>query len=414
MGLFDNIWGKKPEKVELSAAKPKIKDSTIKFSASPNEVRKALETPLIIKERGRSWMKYGSDNRYPDILNNLAQMSPIHSGIVNGRARCSAGRSLLFDGLKWPEWRQGAAPEELAIVDFFLKACGDLEELKNKLAYDYVVSGSFYLEIRWSLDFSRIASISYIPWFRIRPEEEDEEGVIRRYWYSKRWNDEKGERRIEPVAFPAFDPSLQVLEGEIPEDHPKEWTQILAVKRTTTQEYFGEPTYISAVDDIYTDSMLQNYLLNTARDGFTPSVVVSLPGKPNSQEEADLEVRGIEERFSILGNAKKVLVTRGDDNGNFAKIDTLSVQNFDTSVTSLKEIITQNILCAHSVTSPELFAVPVPGKLGGSDLEIQWNIFYNNTILPDRQPVESTINRLLKINGGQTQITFETIKTFEV
>lgn len=367
--------------------------------------------PVARENTSRGWVEYGSDNAYPDFLLELLDTSALHSGIVAGKSFLIAGGDILVGGIPLADWQKTAPVDrQTAVRSFVENSYGEhWSDLKGMAAMDYVVSGSFALEVIWSLDFSRIAEVKHISWACIRPEPKDDEGHVPGYWYAPQWR-KSGRMKVEPVRIQAFDVNAHVPEGEtVPEDHPYDHRQILYVRNHSASEYFGRPVYTGAINDIRTSAALSEWMLGSAENGFTPSVVITYHEPPQSKEEGNNIASAMMKQFANKGGARKIAVLFANSKDSAPSITPLAVKNVDDSLTAVSDKVQNSIVTGHAVTSPELVGVSVPGLLGSGDIQVKWNIFNVTVIRPSKAVIERTFTMLAEINGVTEDVSFADI-----
>lgn len=408
MNIFK--WGSKPEPQVTVVTPVEPTRTDVEFF---NTRRSVDELPLpTVKDSGSGYVKYGEDNCYPQFLLSLLETSALHGGIVAGKAGLVAGGDFVVDGVPIERWRESASAADAASVQSFLNnAYGEhWSQIKQAVAVDWEVSGSFALEVIWSGNFSRVASVKRIPWDRLRPSPKDAEGEIASYWYSPDW----ASRRDEPVELQAFSVKAHVPLGEaMPEGHESRWDlrQVLYVRNHWPGfEYFGRPAYTSAISDIRTAATLSQWYLNAADGGFQPSVVVRFPFTPKSTEEQRKVARQVADSFTVQGGSKsKVVVLFGDSKDSMAEVSPIDIKNIDSQMVALSEKVNQSIVTGHAVTSPELVGVNVPGMLGTGDIATKYRIFETTVIGPSRRVIEAAMNEIASVSGVKQTITFEAV-----
>lgn len=368
--------------------------------------------PSAKENTSKGWVEYGADNAYPDFLLDLLDTSALHSGIVSGKSFLVAGGDILVGGTALAEWIKDAPVDRsTALRSFIENSYGEhWSDLKSMAASDYVVSGSFALEVIWSLDFSRIAQVKHISWACLRPEPKDDEGRIGGYWYAPQWK-KSGRMKIEPVRIQAFDVNAHIPSGEAtPEDHPHEHRQVLFVKNHAPGfDYFGRPVYTGAIKDIRTSAALSEWMFGSAENGFTPSVVITFPDPPQSKEEGNMIASTMQKQFANKGGGRKIAVLFASSKDNAPTVNPLAVKNVDDSLVAVSDKVQNSIVTGHAVTSPELVGVSVPGLLGSGDIAVKWNIFNSTVIKPTKAVIERTFAMLAEINGITEDISFADI-----
>jgi hypothetical protein len=370
-----------------------------------------IEIPTIKENKSKGWVEYGDDNLYPERLLEYLDGSALHNGIVIGKSKLVAGGNILIDGVELNVWNTTADPNQAVIVNSTINnRAGNASwyDIKNWIALDWIISGNYCLEIIWSMDFSKIVAVNYIPWTKIRPGIKNEEGEITHYYYKEDWSERKGEIKI----IQAFDEaSKNYVVGE---DEVSEYShnQLLYVKNNWPgQEYFGRPTYFGALSDIKASEMISKWNLNSLENGFTPSVIIKFPVSPSSKEESDYIMNNIRNQFSPRkGGGQKVAIIFSNGIEQMPQIEPIVVENIDRQMQELKAQVENSIVAGHMVTSKELVGLPGNTGFAAQDLDVAWNIFYNSVIQDEKMNLERVFQMILEVNGfiPQSRVQFET------
>lgn len=375
------------------------------------------EAPKIKESRYGDWMEYGEKNDFPQVLMEFLDTCTLHAGIVTAKSAMVAGGEILVDGIPLADWRKtNPVDKTVPLVTFLNNSYAeDWTSLKNKLALDRVISGSYCLKVTWSLDFSKISKVEHIPFAWVRPGKKDEDGCITKYFVSSCWS-KNGRRPKEDeiTEYQAFDVECHLPKGELPEgiknidEYPFDHEQILFVKNHWPGiEYFGRPTYQSCITDIRTLATLSQYFNNSTENGFTPSVTITYLEPAGTDEEAAAIATKLKKQFSVTGNARKIAVLFANSKETAPIIQPLDVKNLDGTLITLQESVQSNIVTGHAVTSPELVGITVAGQLGNGDVELKYRIFYNSVVRPDKEAIENTLNYLMEFNGITSRVTFK-------
>ena len=368
-----------------------------------------IEIPTIKENKSKGWVEYGDDNLYPERLLEYLDGSALHNGIVIGKSKLVAGGNILIDGVELNVWNTTADPNQAVIVNSTINnRAGNASwyDIKNWIALDWIISGNYCLEIIWSLDFSKIIAVNYIPWTKIRPGIKNEEGKITHYYYKENWADRRGEVKV----IEAFD---EMSKGSVDEDGVSLYShnQLLYVKNNWPgQEYFGRPTYFGALSDIKASEMISKWNLNALDNGFTPSVIIKFPVKPGSKEEADGIINSIRSQFSPRKAMQKIAVLFSNGMDQMPEITPIVVENIDKQLQELKTQVENSIVAGHMVTSKELVGLPGNTGFAAQDLDVAWNIFYNSVIQDEKMNLERVFQMILEVNGfiPQSRVQFET------
>ena len=332
------------------------------------------DLPVIKENRLNEWVNFGEDNLYPEYLKDMYNTSPTHQAIVKTKAQMVVGEGFEYNN------------ELLSPVDDVkvLQIINQIYKDAYELSLDYQIQGAMALEIIWSMDHTRIVEVNRIDVSKLRSGKY-EDGHIQEWYYKRDWTD----RREEPVCIYPFD------RGDL-ENH----RQLLYVPgQMVSNEYYGEPSYLAALDWITLESQVGLYYKSLIENGFNPSVIVKFYRKPNSQEERDDVVNGLKRTFGGVKRAGKAMVMFSDGKELAPDVVPVDVQNVDKQFTVIADQITQKILTGERATTPELFGLAIPGQLGSGDFETKVKCFNKFVIQPDQKAFERMVNEILITNG---------------
>jgi len=87
------------------------------------------------------------------------------------------------------------------------------------------------------------------------------------------------------------------------------------------------------------------------------------------------------------------------------------MSNADKQYLALQELLTQNIMIGHRVTSPMLLGVKTEGQLGGRDELMQaFEIYQTTVIKPYQEHILKTLNKILEVNNMNLPIAIQQSK----
>jgi hypothetical protein len=335
------------------------------------EERSYRETP----NRG-GFVNYGDDNLFPQYLVDLFHSSATHNALSTTIAMMIFGEGFdasdLDGRLAFDQWN---------LNDELRKAC-----------LDFKIQGGFALEINWSIDRTTIANVSHLPFENVRSGFVNEEEKVEYYYYSKDWEDKRG----EPVEICAFDVEKKI-------DHP---TQIMYVKPFSPGSfYYPKPDYVGSINYIELDKEISVYHINNIKNGMSPSFSIHFKNGIPPEEERNRIRMDIERQLSGASNAGKFIVTYSDDPDRKPDFEPFQLSDAHNQYQFLSEEVTAKIMVGHRVTSPQMFGVAVPGKLGGGgELAEASELFERNVIAPARQVVTEAVKTLLNASGLGSQL----------
>ena len=322
------------------------------------------------------FVNYGDDNLFPQYLVDLYHSSATHNALSTTIAMMIFGEGFdatTLDGrLAFDQWN---------LNDELRKAC-----------LDFKIQGGFALEVNWSIDRTTIANVSHLPFENIRSGFVNEDEKVEYYYYSKDWND----KREEPSEICTFNPERNI-------EHP---TQILYVKPFSPGSfYYPKPDYVGSINYIELDKEIGVYHINNMKNGMSPSFSIHFKNGIPPQEERNRIRMDIERQLSGASNAGKFIVTYSDDPDRKPDFEPFQLSDAHNQYQFLSEEVTSKIMVGHRVTSPQMFGVAVPGKLGGGgELAEASELFEKNVISPARQVVTEAVKTLLNAAGLDAQL----------
>lgn len=342
---------------------------------------------------GRPWVRYGSDNLYPEFLQMLANRSSLHGAIVRSKVDYAFGKGI-----------DGSDVNNASLSKHFISHPNgedSLDEIYRRLIYDYVLYGAFAINVIWSDDHTEIAQIYHTDIAKLRSGYADEMGKVNSYYYSNQWL--KGGAQ-EVAEIPAFDTAT------------RDGSQILYVKDySPSSRYYALPSYVGALNSIATDCEITNFHLSHLKNGMSPSKMITFTeGTPTDEEEKAI-MEQIENLYTGSDNSGKFMLSFVNSPENAPKVDTLGADNLGDQFIQLEASVLQQILSGHRVTSPLLVGIRTENNgLGSNTDEIYtaYTLFYNTVIKPIQDKVIGVLNDLLKYthkyNGGVLKATSNT------
>ncbi len=343
------------------------------------------DLPLIIESRNADWVLYGEDNLYPEYLKEMYNTSPTHNAIVKTKAQMVVG-----EGWEFSEDFITNSPEKDIIIATQLAL--QIQKHAYDLSLDYQLYGAMAIEVIWSLDHSRIVELNRLDPACIRSGK-FEDGKVSCYYYKRNWAD----RREDEVEIERFDRA----------DLDSHRQLLYIAPQKVSNEYYGEPSYLGAMDWINLESQVGLYYKSLIENGFNPSLLIKYYRKPANQEDREDLVNGLKRSFGGVKRAGKAMVIFSDGKELAPDITPVDVQNVDKQFVVIADQITQKILTGERATTPELFGLSVPGQLGSGDFETKVKCFEKFVIRPDQRVFESAVNELYASIGMKTDFTLK-------
>lgn len=318
--------------------------------------------PVFKEARGKDYIKYGDDNRYPDYLTYLFNKSAKHNAIITGKA------NYVFGG----GFENG---------DFKINRLGEsLNDIAKKAILDIEIYGGFRLEVVWNRG-GKIGEIYHVDYSTIR------KGKDGGYYWKEYWD---LNNRDQEEFIPEFNPLEPV------------GSQLFAYNEYRPQtKFYPLPAYIGCNNFIETDIEISKYYLSAIRNGMAPSKMIQFfQGEPSEDKKREIE-RRFKQKFTGSENAGQFILVFGSGDKNKAvQVDDLSASDLDKMFVELNKTVQQEIFSGHLVTSPMLFGIKTEGQLGGNtELSTSYSIFQNTYAKPKAESFSKDITYLLSFSN---------------
>lgn len=327
------------------------------------------------------YIEFGERNDYPNYLLALYNKSAKHNSIIKGKVNYIIGNG----------W---ATKDADPVADTFIKAPNpyeSLDELTRKVSIDIEIFGGAYLEVIWSVAGGNIAEVNHIDYTKIRSNTDNTQ-----FWYKKDWAD----RKYEPIILNAFNTDL------------RQGKQILYIKEYRPGlDTYALPGYMGALNYIESDIEVSRHVLGNAQTGFSASKLITLPnGEPSPDEKRNIE-RRFTDRFSG-SDGKKFILSFTNDPARKPIIEDLGASDITKEdFTRVDAIIQQNMFSGHQITSPTLFGIAEPGKLGTrTEMRDAYEIFKSTYCNDKQQFLEAVFNRLAVIKGAKSEMYIKPVE----
>ena len=355
--------------------------------------------PVVTEVRGKDWVDYGTEewaNLYPQFLIELYYNSSTQAAIINATAEMIAGEDIVIED---EEERDLEAIVKLK--KFFAQANGNesLNEVIKKIAFDFKLQGAFALNIVWSQDRTQIAEIYHIGVDKIRAEKPNKLGKVEGYYVSADWSDI---RQNKPYRVPAFNTNDRTSPNQI----------LYTGLYSPNMNAYYTPDYVAANNWALVDQRVAEFHLNNISNGFSGSFMLNFAnGVPTQEERFQIE-QSLADKFTGASNAGKFILTFSDDKTRTPDITAITPSDLDKQYLALQELLVQNILTGHRVTSPILMGIKSDTGLGNNadELNSAANFYLNTVILPFQSHLIKTLRKIFTVNNMDMPVRFEQLK----
>jgi len=364
-----------------------------------------LETataPIIQEVRGRDYIEYGTDdwrNLYPQFLIDLYYNSSTHAAIINGTAEMIAGEDLIVAD-------EGVNLEAYVKLKKFMRHANSKESLHQvikKVAFDFKLQGAYAIHVVWNRERTEIAELYHVPVERVRAGRPNEMGQVDTYFISADWSNV---RTHKPYPIAAFNVNDRTSGSQL----------IYTGAYSPNMDIYHTPDYIAACNWALVDQRVAEFHLNNIENGFSGSYFISFAnGIPTAEERRQIE-QSLADKFTGAKNSGKFVLTFSDDKTRTPEITPISVSDADKQYLALQELLVQNILTGHRVTSKTLLGIDsTNGFSSNTDELINAANFYTNTVVrPFQLNILDTLQTIFSVNNMDLEVEFVQLKPITV
>lgn len=334
-----------------------------------------LSLPYVnARQQTNGYIRFGDDNLYPQLINQLYYTSPLHSSIVDFKTNAIIGGGYE---LKMNEDIKASEKVDVYAIEKRL----NLKKTLNHITKDVLLHNRKYFILRFN-SLGDLVGVKSIGAEKVRRDKDGENYFICEDWWSQ--------IEIRPIKRYSKDctdrEQLYVYEN-----------------LQVGQDIYPLPSYTSAFNWAFLDGEMSYLQKSNILNSIFPSFAMMFPKKPQGEEEKKA-IKDTIERAKGAQNAGKAVAFFANNKDQLPTIESIPTNNLDNVFQVTTESIDSKICQAHTI-DPILMGIRVSGKLGsGSDIKQAYVIFEKNTIIPMRQTIEDIINEIFKIAGAKAEI----------
>jgi hypothetical protein len=364
-----------------------------------------LETstaPVIQEVRGRDYIEYGTDdwkNLYPQFLIDLYYNSSTHAAVINGTSEMIAGEDLIV-------------PDDDINLDAYVKlkkfmrnanSKESLHQVIKKVAFDFKLQGAYALHVIWNRERTEIVELYHVPVERVRAARPNKMGKVDTYFISADW---ANTRMHKPYPIAAFNVNDRTAGSQL----------LYTGLYSPNMDIYHTPDYLAACNWALVDQKVAEFHLNNISNSFSGSYLFSFNnGTPTAEERRQIE-QSISDKFTGSQAAGRFVLCFSDDRNRAPEITPLNTADLDKQYLALQELLVQNILTGHRVTSKTLMGIDsANGFSSNTDELINAANFYLNTVIrPFQLNILDTLQTIFSVNNMDLEVEFVQLKPITV
>ncbi len=348
---------------------------------------KEYQKPVEMKDKKMGFMKWGVKNDYPFFLIELLNGSAWHQGIIRSKTFYIAGSGLEVTSGDATAFMQNP------FSDF------DMNEIVQRMVFDFEVFGAMAVIGTWNREGSRVVRWEYIDIDAIRISQDE-----RTYYVSDDWN--AREQTAEGTNFrtyPALDETNPVGSFILYYKEP-------AKKAKGEQGIYPKPAYYGGITAIQTDVDISKFHMYEIQNGFKAGTLINMAsGFPETAEEERKIKEQIKGRTQSVEDAGEIIITFSDSADTAPTVLSLNGNDLSDRYLMTEKSVQQNILVAHSVTSPSLFGIIKDGSFNAAESADLFEIFKMTYVNARQKQVEWMVNYMAKISGAMATLKLKDV-----
>jgi capsid portal protein len=379
MSIFDKFFGNKAPIVQDPTANIKSVNSNMAFSTAFMPIGKGnLSLPKVNRwYTNQGYVLFGSDNLYPQLLNQLYFTSAIHGDAIDTIVNAVAGGGWIIG-----RDQTIPVPQQIDIKKFTYKT--KMFKLVKNITRDWVIHRRICLVINRD-ERGKIINVKRLDPSTIRHHVDG-----KTFLYNIDWST----GLVEYKKYKCF------------YTYPNEPETLLVYQEDSPgQDIYSIPAYNSILNYAALSGDIAFFMKNNIKNSVFFSAVIRRPKDFSSIDEIDRFKHQIE---SSKGpeDAGNLLVLTGNGMDDVPEYIPIKANDNDKLFTDTIKIITDEICFAHKI-NPSIMGVKVQGQLGNAqELQMSYAIFEKNVVRPIREEIEQLINNILQEADIQYDLTF--------
>jgi len=379
---------RKPRNQRKYQPQKKVQKITALALQDVNSTEEKEQTSL----KKTNWFPFfkDSENIYINDLAKRARRSPTHGAILQSKATYTSGQDFTYikDGEAIPNDKVDSN-----FLDYISEINQDRQSLHwlfTKNAYDFIYSGNAYIEVKQGKEFT---AAFYMDASKVRVGKND--AYVSAYWTTIK-NDPSRINKDYPVE------TIELWNGKI---DTKQKHFVIHIKNDTPEfDYYGLPEHLQVLKWADVEYKIAEFNLNKLKNGFFPSVAITVVGTPPEGMTEQTYVETIQDKFTDEGNNSKMVVQMVDDKDQAFQVTEFTGAS-EGEMLQLVEAAQDKIIAGHR-WFPSLAGIATAGSLGSNQqIRNEYNIALKGVVIPQFQkPLLKTFNDFLKIAGYDEQV----------
>lgn len=372
MGFF-NFGSKKQTEVKLdnqSFSNENENSKEYSFLANIPVGDRDLSKPYIndSQQGANGMVRFGIDNLYPELINNLYLTSAIHSSCINYKTN-----SIIGAGYNLVDYNSSSIKDKREFKKFKIK--NNFDNVLEIITKNYIKHGRSPILIRFKEGYP--ISFRVLDPSNVRSTRKTIFSDIEQYFISDDYQLLKKVKPIKPYS-PDCKDEYQLFELR---------------NHTGGSSTYPLPEYVANSNWTYLDGEISYLYKQGIVNSINPSMIFKFPFETTPEQKDNIK-RMLTSKGKGAKNMGRIFTFWKDQS---PEIETVQTSNNDKLYKEASSEIKDNICFAHQI-NPAIMGVAKGGQLGNiQELEISYNIFYRTWVRPNKSKVSDFINDILDI-----------------
>lgn len=319
-----------------------------------------------------SFVKWGTDNLYPNFLIKLMDESAIHGGILDNKNKYVYGDGIL------DEVNNKVIGDDIDVNDD-----DSLADLVRGCIEDMVLFNGFAVKVEFNL-LGEPLHYTHVPFHHIRSNRSKSKFFVNDDWFNY------------PRTYFTYEKFNPKKTYGVDEVDPKIF--YYTSKKVSVNNVYTKPSYNSAIEDILTDTLISQLFKNNVGDGFSLTKVITNYGAIPNDEGKRLATRKFKDVFSGT-EGDGFLLAWATDKDKKMEVDVIPSDDYASKLIEVIKKCERNILTSHNVSSGALFGINGESTSlnnGGGEQEMAYQLFKDNFVKTTRNELIGGLNKMFQ------------------
>ena len=363
MGFFD--FNKKINNTEPLQQKEDGNSFYSSFSTPFGKIGEGnLSLPYVRSYGEEKFVRFGSDNLFPQIINQIYHQSPLTSSIIDFKTN-----SVIGGGFELKPFAVATGIEKVAEYTFIKK--NKFKKLIRTITRDLIMHGRVCIKVcendKGEISFKRVGPE------QVRINKQKTIITTAEDWALSSNIDSA------PAYKKGLKESFYIYEIDSP-----------------GQDIYPIPSWCSSLNWAFVEAESSYLHKSNIINSIFPSFMIKLAKKFGSAEEQQ-QFKDTVDKAKGAPNAGRIMTFVANTVDQLPTIEAIPTNQNDKLFTQTDERIDAEVYRSHSI-DPLIMGTRVSGKLGsGNELDKSYTIYEKNVVMPLREMIEEIGNDLLQI-----------------